>query len=281
MKKLVLIVALVGMLWIFWQQRSVVKNPEQDIVRSQEYMHEISMVSYTPTGTIKQMINAHSWEFIPLEKKSNVIEPHVIVYKPNGDIWDIKAQSAYAWQESLQDKVEQVDLIDQVVMQRACNSKYTPTKITSNAIAYYPLQEKITSESQVNLEQPDLYISGVGMIGYLDKHWIKLNERTTTIHDQHTINSKELEFDDNNGTALYKNNVTVKNNDSSLQSDALKIVRDGSNSNKIKTMIAYGSPAIYTKEGDSIEGPILTYDMTHETLHTQRSTVTLQPKQER
>lgn len=279
MRKLALVIALVIMLWIFWQQRTVVKSPAKPAIQAQEYMQSIVMTSYNLDGSIKQAIEAQSWEFIPQEKKSNILQPHIIVYKPNGDIWDIKANIAYAWQETLQARIEQVDMRNDVIMQRAPNTKYTPTTITSAAIAYYPQQEKITSEVQVNLQQPDLYISGIGMLGFLDKNWLKLYDRTTTVHDQHTINSKEVEFDNNTGTVLYTKHVTVNNSNSNLKSDSLKLVRDGTN-NKIKTMIAYGTPAIYTKDGDSIEGPILTYDVAQETLHTKQSTVTLQPKQE-
>lgn len=279
MRKLFLVIALCTMVWVFWQQRPVVKSTAKPVIEAQEYMHGIAMTSYNPDGSIKQLIEANSWEFLPQEQKSNVHQPHVVVYKPNGDIWDIKSNIAYAKQKTLQDKVENVELRDQVVMQRANNTKYTPTTITSSAIDYYPQQEKITSDVQVSLQQPDLYISGVGMLGHLDKNWLKLFDRTTTIHDHHTINSKEVEFDNDSGTALYSKHVVVSNNDSNLKSEQLKLIRDKTN-NRIKTMIAYGDPAIYTKQGDSIEGPVLTYDVAHETLHTQKSTVTLQPKQE-
>lgn len=279
MKRLFLVVALCIMAWVFWQQKTVVKSTKKPSIEAQEYMHSITMTSYNADGSVKQMIEAESWEFLPQEKKSNVYHPHVVVYKPNGDIWDITSNTAYAWQNTLQDKVENVELRDHVVMQRANNSKYTPTTIKSSAIDYYPQQAKITSNVQVMLNQPDLYISGIGMLGHLDKNWLKLYDRTTTIHDHHIINAKEVEFDNDSGTALYTTNVVVSNNESNLRSDTLKLIRDGEN-NRIKTMIAYGKPAIYTKQGDSIEGPVLTYDVAQETLHTQKSTVILQPKQE-
>lgn len=275
--KYVVLLALVGMFWLFYKQNACTTKPTAGRIQAQEYMARLSITNFTAAGTPKEKIAAQSWAFIPSEGKSNLFNPTIIAYKENGDVWTMSAKRAFAWHKSLQDKIEQIDMLEQVIIKRGEGAKFTPTEITTEEMQYFPKEDKVISPTLVTMRQPDIFISGYGMLGYLDKNWVQLHDRTTTIYNQHTIKSKRAEFDNQHGTALYTKNVTVDNSTSHLVSDSLSIHRDSQN--KIKTLIAHGKPATFTKQGDSVSGPVLTYDITTDTLHTKNSTVTLQPKQ--
>ncbi len=131
-----------------------------------------------------------------------------------------------------------------------------------------------------------------------------------------TIHSNTASFDNNKGIAIYNGKVTVKQGSRNLASDKLTIERD--DNNQIKIMIATGKPARFRSQadvnrpigygkanmikyypqqdkvdllgnaelrqnGDTVSGPILTYNFTTGVLQSKstrkaRSTVVLQPK---
>lgn len=273
--KVILALVLIGMLWFFYQQHHNSGTSSMKHVQVQEYMKKISIVEYNETGVPKQKISAYSWAFVPAEKQSKIVAPKINLYKPNGDVWEIEAKKAYATHPTIQAKIESIAMYDSVkITKQDAEQPTAASSMTTEELHYYPAEKKVTSEVLVTMQQPDLLITGVGMLGYLDNSWVQLFDRTTTIYNKHTIQSKEVTFDNQQGTALYKQNVTVDNDTSHLAADTLSVHRDSQK--KIKTLIAHGKPATYTKNGDQISGPVLTYDVATETLHTKNSKVTIQ-----
>lgn len=273
--KYVLALILVGMLWFFYQQHHSSAKTSMKHTQVQEYMKKISITDYNETGAPKQKINAYSWAFVPTEKQSKIVAPRITIYKPNGDVWEISAKKAYAQHPTIQSKIESIAMHDHVKITKLDVVKNSSlSEMTTEELHYYPAEKKVTSNVLVTMQQPDLLITGVGMLGYLENSWVQLFDRTTTIYNNHTIKSKEVIFDNQQGTALYKQNVTVDNDTSHLSADTLSIHRDSQN--KIKTLIAHGKPATYSKNGDTISGPVLTYDVAKETLHTKNSKVVIQ-----
>jgi len=274
--KYLAVLALVGIIWIFWQQGTP-ENQAKPQTSAQEYMVNLKVTDFDQQGNKEREIIASNWAFVPSAKKSNIVSPLVTVYKVSGDIWHLSADKAYAWHKSLDSKINKVEMLNNVQANRAEHQKFTPTVIKSEAIDYYPEEDKITSMSKVTMEQPELHIEGYGMLGYIDKNWVQLLDRTTTISDNHTIKAKQATFDDRSGKAVYEKDVTVHSEKADISSDSLEILRD---KREIKTLIAYGNPAKYDNGSEQITGPELIYNVANETLHAKNSTLVIEQKQD-
>lgn len=180
-KNVLIFVSLIVLIYCFYLQT----RPNKDTVKSnkpQEYMTHITISNYSEQGNTKEILRAEYWEFIPEKGCSDLINPHVTVYKPNGDVWYLTAHKALAWHSTMADKVSKVELYDGVVIERAALNKAAPIKVETLAMQYTPATDMITSEEFVSMQQPGLTISGIGMRGYLDRNWIELHEKITTIY---------------------------------------------------------------------------------------------------
>lgn len=150
--------------------------------KPQEYMAKITITNYAETGSPKEKLQAEYWEFMPNEGRSDLKKPFVTVYKLNGDIWHLSANKAIAWHQTIGDKISKIDLSEGVVIERPALNHATPTKIETLALQYTPSEEMISSKEYVSMQQPGLTISGYGMLGYLDRNWIELHEKITTVY---------------------------------------------------------------------------------------------------
>lgn len=166
--------------WFFMQSRT--NNFEYKKEKPQEYMANIMVTNYNFFGLPKEQLEAEYWEFLPKLEQSQLIKPHVTVYKINGDVWHLSANKAIAWHKTINDHITLIDMSEGVVIERPAVNNATPTKIQTLAMQYKPSEEMISSKEFVSMQQPGLTISGYGMLGYLDRNWIELHEKITTVY---------------------------------------------------------------------------------------------------
>lgn len=179
-KNLIIFVSLFCMVYWFYIQT---KAPRYTQLKSkpQEYMHNLRIINFDKQGKPKEAMHADYWEFNPQVGCSDLIKPHVTVYKPNGDIWYLKSNKAFAWHPTISEKVTKIDMQDNVVIERPAINQTTPIKMETLALEYLPDQEMISTKEFVRMQQPGLTISGYGLVGYLDRNWIELHDKITTI----------------------------------------------------------------------------------------------------
>ncbi len=168
-------------LFLFFTNNS---NPATIIenTKPQEYMCGLQAINYDEHGKPQQNLYADRWEFIKDKGNSKLTKPKVIVYKSATEIWHLTADNATAWHANLQDKISKVELYDNVRLSREPIADNPETVLTTTSLDYYPLDDKIYTDSFAKLEQPDLIISGHGLTGYLKQNWIELHEKVTTIY---------------------------------------------------------------------------------------------------
>lgn len=166
--------------WFYTQSNTTVLNHKKD--KPQEYMLQISTANYDEFGKIKESLSADYWEFNPNLGCSDLGKPHLTVYKQNGDIWHLNANKAVAWHPKINDKITKIEMQDGVVIERAENNQATPVKIETFALQYTPGTEIVTSTHFVSMQQPGLTISGYGLLGDLNRNWIELHDKITTIY---------------------------------------------------------------------------------------------------
>jgi LPS export ABC transporter protein LptC len=148
-------------------------------------MKSVHVTHYTENGTIKDDITANYWEYLPKAGKSKLINPVLYVNKLNGVIWRIEAKHGSALHKTLESKIMQLDLWDDVVAVRPETTNSEPIRVTGSILHYFPENEYITSDEHVKMEKPGLIITGKGFQGYLNKNWVEiLSDVTTTYINQ-------------------------------------------------------------------------------------------------
>lgn len=169
------------MIWWFHLENRPHQKDERK-TKPQEYMADLNIVNYDELGNPKQRLQADYWAFIPLNGRSDLEKPHVTIYKPNGDVWHLSANQALAWHPTMADKIIQLDLIANVIIERTAENDGTPTKITTENMQYIPQDKILSSADYITMQQPGIIISGQGMLGYLDKNRIELHDNITTVY---------------------------------------------------------------------------------------------------
>ncbi len=168
------------MYWFYTQSHS--SSYKSTSSKPQEYMTDWHVVNFDPNGKPRQAMQAQYWEFVHAQGHSELVLPHVTIYKPNGDIWHLSSNRAIAKHATINDKITQVDMLDGVVIQRPVHGETPPMTVRTLELQYMPDEEKISSQQFVSLEQPGLTISGHGLLGYLDRNWIELHDKITTVY---------------------------------------------------------------------------------------------------
>ncbi len=169
------------MVWWFHLQNHHA-NPQRERGKPQEYMSNISICNYDVNGKIKEHLTAEYWAFIPKSGSSILQMPRVTMYRTEGDVWHLSANKALAWHATMRDKITQLDLSDNVLAERTADNGAIPTKIITETLQYFPPKEMLTTNDRIAMQQPGITISGIGMLGYLDKNWIELHDQITTTY---------------------------------------------------------------------------------------------------
>lgn len=169
------------MIYWFYVQTKTVGIKEQNN-QPQEYMLNLHTTNYNVDGKPTESLQAEYWEFNPSIGCSSLTKPSVVVYKSTDEIWHLSSNKALAWHQTLHDKISKINMQEDVIIERPAHNEVTPVKVETNSLNYIPQEEKITSNDFVRMQQPGLVISGYGLLGYLDRNWIELHEKITTIY---------------------------------------------------------------------------------------------------
>lgn len=145
----------------------------QAIQHPQEYMKGIAMRAFTEEGTLKDELEAAYWAYLPEFSESKLTAPRLTVYKPDKSIWHIVAQEGTVHQPKL-GAIEQVELRENVVVERPALPTLPPIKVETSLLRYQPKTEYAETDQYITLSKPDLKITGVGMRAFLDKNSVEI-----------------------------------------------------------------------------------------------------------
>ena len=172
--------AIVGCIVFFNIANNAKTLPFTAAKQAQEYMRNVHVTHYAENGSIKDDITATSWEYFPKLEKSKLVNPVLSINKPNGIIWHIKAKYGMAMHKTLESKIMQLNLWDDVIATRPATITSEPITVSGQILHYFPDTEYITSDEHVKMEKPGLIITGTGFHGYLNKNWVEILSNVTT-----------------------------------------------------------------------------------------------------
>lgn len=167
--------------WFYTQSHTSEINAIKE-QKPQEYMLDLHVQTFYENGKPKEVMHAYSWEFCKNQGYSNLTNPHVTVYKQNGELWYLSSKHALAWHPTIHDKITKVDMLDAVEIERPKQASLDPIKLTTTELQYLPEETLVTTKQFVTLEQPGLVISGYGLTSDLKQNMVELHENITTVY---------------------------------------------------------------------------------------------------
>jgi LPS export ABC transporter protein LptC len=172
--------AIVSCVVFFNIANNVKSSPFTTTKQAQEYMKNVHVTHYAENGSIKDDITATSWEYHPNVEQSKLVNPVLYINKLNGITWRIEAKYGMAMHKTLESKILQLNLWDDVIARRPATITAEPITVSGRILHYFPETEYITSDEYVKMEKPGLTITGTGFHGYLNKNWVEILNNVTT-----------------------------------------------------------------------------------------------------
>lgn len=139
----------------------------------QEYMKNVFVTIYTEQGLLKDELSAHYWAYLPEQKISTLVAPHLTVYRPDGTLWIIDAKKGKIKQPTL-GTIEQIALQEEVTLERPATNKVLPIKLETEELRYQPKKQYAESDVFITMTKPDLKITGTGLRAFLDQSSVEL-----------------------------------------------------------------------------------------------------------
>lgn len=139
----------------------------------QEYMSNAQVQFYSDTGMLENQLSAIRWSYFPDKQTSEIITPHLIVYKADGSTWTVDASRGQLQQPTM-GLIEKISLFDKVVILRKSTPSIIPIKLETEHLDYHPKKQYAEGEQNVRLTKPGLTIIGVGFRAFLDKGHVEL-----------------------------------------------------------------------------------------------------------
>lgn len=147
----------------------------------EEYMSGVTVWNYSDKGDLKHYLSTAYWAYLPETGASTLTSPHLKVYKPDQTMWQIDAERGKVKQPNI-GRIEQVELLGSVIMQRPATKKEMPIKVETETIRYEPKKEYAETDDFITLTKPDLTITGTGMRAFLDKSFVELLHNVKTCY---------------------------------------------------------------------------------------------------
>lgn len=170
---IVLALCSIGLLFFVKSQNHESQNNTFSEKKPQEYMADFLVTLFTEEGLLKNKLAAHYWAYQPEKKGSTLTMPHFVIYKPDGSLWTIDANRGFIKQPNI-NTWDQIELYNQVVINRPATGVFVPLKLESDKLYYQPNKEYAETDQLVVMTKPGLKISGIGMRAFLDTSSVEL-----------------------------------------------------------------------------------------------------------
>lgn len=160
---------------LFWTKAhdhtTTTKNSSEK--QPQEYMVRVFVSVFEANGALKNELSAGYWAYLPDLQISQLTNPHLTLYKPDGTTWLIDAKEGRVIQPKL-GAIEQIRLQKQVVIERPATKTAILIKLETEEIQYHPKKEYAESEQFITMTKPGLKITGTGLRAFLDQGFVEL-----------------------------------------------------------------------------------------------------------
>lgn len=149
--------------------------------KPQEYMKDAFVSIYSEEGSLKNELSSQYWAYLPREKISRLVKPYLKIYKKDGSTWLINALKGKALQPTI-GTIEQLELQQEVVIERPQTTSLYPLKLETSQITYEPKTEIAKTNQFITMTKPGLKVTGFGMRAYLNQGSVELLQDVKTFY---------------------------------------------------------------------------------------------------
>lgn len=146
---------------------------QSPIVISQS-LKGVHATRFDENGNIASELFMTSWQHRQGQTHSEMVHPHLTLYQPNGEHWDIKANEGQSLQTQIYGKIDTLTLSDNVVVTRRLEHPNTAWELKTKQMVVQPLQSLATTQEAVFIQGQDTSIEAKGMRANLKEHSIQL-----------------------------------------------------------------------------------------------------------
>lgn len=178
---LLITLAILGLIFLIKSDNSSSIDRFQISSKPQEYMNDVFVTTYTETGALKYQLTADDWAYRPETQSSFITTPHLTSYRPDGTRWTIDAKKGKTQQPTL-GTIEQIELLENVVIQRPESPLSVPVKLETETLFYQLKKQCAESDAFITLTKPGLKITGVGLRALLEQSSVELLHNVKTYY---------------------------------------------------------------------------------------------------
>ncbi|MFO1258378.1 MAG: LPS export ABC transporter periplasmic protein LptC [Gammaproteobacteria bacterium] len=156
--------------------------PKQDYI--DEYVYNAKMRRFNKDGRLIQDFHLTEWTHFHHAGIAYFVEPYLILHSPTA-IWSIRSLKGQTLQAHLGDKLNAIQLSDQVNIHHTTQNKPS-WRLTTERLEFLLNENRSRTSAPVRIEQSSLIIDAIGAEADLDKGTIQLNEKVKTIYSLHS-----------------------------------------------------------------------------------------------
>ncbi len=145
--------------------------PQTQVVIDQA-LKGVQATRFDEEGNVIQILCMTSWQHRQGENQSELKNPHLTIYQPNGENWDIRAKEGLSTQTQIHGKIESLDLSNDVTVTRS--SSQSQWALKTKQMLVQPQLSLATTKEDVFIEGQDSLIEAKGMRANLKEHTIQL-----------------------------------------------------------------------------------------------------------
>lgn len=145
------------------------------------YMETITAVILNKQGTPSLKITAPKMMHYAEHDTTQIIQPHVIVYRHSPEPWHIQSDFAKTTKGT-----EQIIFSQNVVIHHPSDIADPTTTLKTASLTVLPEQQRAETQEAVTITQPDTIVHAIGMLANLNEGTIKLLSQAQgdyTAHD--------------------------------------------------------------------------------------------------
>ena len=180
---ILIIISLIAFGIIFTKLKIKEHNQKITNTDTQEYMYTLNVHNYDEQGSLKNSIIATSWQFFPEQQYSIVKQPHVVVFKNTGHIYNITANLGNIIHKdtTLNNDIELIKLFNNVdVTQQHASNPNTGFTLKTSYLEFNPSTELATTTKDVVITKIGLIMTGTGMNADLKQNQLELHKNVST-----------------------------------------------------------------------------------------------------
>ncbi|MFI4938001.1 MAG: LPS export ABC transporter periplasmic protein LptC [Candidatus Berkiellales bacterium] len=139
----------------------------------EEAMTGVFAEHFGEDGLPKQVISMQSWYHYKGETITQMMEPCLKVYHPDGSWWDISAHRGQGYQNSIAGKLAKIHLTHGVVVKQSGKNQGDWWNLKTQNLLVFPDKQLAQTPDPVVVNSPGIDIQAVGIRAHLDNHTVE------------------------------------------------------------------------------------------------------------